>query len=98
MIPVGPIIADILQNNSLQASGFTFSELYDDGAPHGKPEIYFLAGLITYQAMYGQMASNSYVPPVSNISPLIASEFPELNAFIWERLNHYNANGVRIWP
>jgi len=98
MIPVGPIIADILQNGALQASGFTFSELYDDGAPHGKPEIYFLAGLITYQAMYGQMASNSYVPPESNISPLIASEFPELNAFIWARLNYYNASGVRIWP
>jgi predicted RecA/RadA family phage recombinase len=98
MIPVGPIIADILQNSSLQASGFTFSELYDDGAPHGKPEIYFLAGLITYQAMYGQMASNSYVPPVSNISPLMASEFSALNAFIWQRLNYYNTNGVRIWP
>ncbi|EGG94837.1 hypothetical protein IMCC1989_2240 [gamma proteobacterium IMCC1989] len=101
MIPVGPIIADILQNTSLAASDFSFSDLYEDEAPHGEPNLYFLAGLITYQAMYGQVASNSYVPPISSVngvSVLIANDFVALNNFVWQRLNYYNANGVRIWP
>lgn len=101
MIPVGPIIADVLQNTDLQVSSLTFTDLYEDNSPHGRPNIYFLAGLITYQAMYGQMVSNSYVPSTDTfggVSNTIANDFPALNAFVWQRLNHYNNHGVRIWP
>jgi len=96
MIPVGPVIADILQNANLQASNFTFPQLYEDESPHGTTDLYFLAGLITYQAMFGQEAPSDFAVP-SNISPLIAGDFPALNQYVWERLNHYNTNGVRIW-
>ena len=105
LIPVGPIIAEILQNPSLQASALSFSDVYEDNSPHGWPNVYLLAGLITYQAMYGQMANSDYVPvnpnelePQDAISGLIANDFAAINEFVWQRLNHYNANGVRIWP
>lgn len=97
MIPVGPVIADVLTNPALQASNLAFLDLYEDNAPHGYPNLYFLAGLVTYQAMYGQQVSNSYSAP-AQISSLIANDFPALNNYVWERLNFYNANGVRVWP
>lgn len=101
MIPVGPIIADILQDGPLSLSGLSFSDLYEDEAPHGRPNVYFLAGLITYQAMYAQVASNAYTPPVNNVdgvSAEIADNYVALNSFVWQRLNYYQSNGVRIWP
>lgn len=102
-IPVGPVIADILQNDTLAASRLSFTDLYEDESPHGKPNIYFLAGLVTYQAMYGQKVSGDYRPPVDSfggVSSELAGEenFTALNDFVWERLSYYNANGVRIWP
>jgi len=101
-IPVGPIIADILQNDALAASQLSFTDLYEDESPHGKPNIYFLAGLVTYQAMYGQQVSEAYRPtidPFGGVSGQLAGQenFNALNNFVWERLNYYNANGVRIW-
>lgn len=102
-IPVGPIIADILQNDALAASQLSFTDLYEDESPHGKPNIYFLAGLVTYQAMYGQQVNANYRPPVDpfgGVSSELAGDenFNALNDFVWERLSHYNANGVRVWP
>lgn len=97
MIPVGPVITDILNNQSLQASSYKWSELYEDNSPHGTDDLYFLAAIATYQAMYGQKISDSYKVP-SAISSLVGNEFDAINSFVWERLNHYNANGVRIWP
>ncbi len=101
MIPVGPIMAEILQNPALLASSLSFSDMYRDEAPHGWPNADFLAGLITYQAMYGQMANENYVPPVNStygVNAAISSDFSALNQFVWQRLNFYNSQGVRIWP
>ncbi len=109
MIPVGPIIADILQNPSLQASNLDFGGIdgaisyitqdsaYEDGAPHGTTNLYFLAGLIAYQAMYGQPVVDTYSVP-AEVSDFIANDFVALNSYVWERLAGYNSNGVRIWP
>ena len=97
MIPVGPIIAEIMEHPTLQAASLSFSDLYVDTDPHGTRDLYFLAGLITYQAMYGQPAAASYTPP-AEIHSAISNDFPALNACIWERLEAYNNNGVRIWP
>lgn len=97
MIPVGPVITDILDNKSLQASNFKWVELYEDDAGHGTVDLYFLAAIATYQAMYGQKISDSYRAP-SSINSMIGKDFAALNDFVWQRLNHYNSNGVRIWP
>ncbi|MGH1543161.1 MAG: immunoglobulin-like domain-containing protein [Arenicella sp.] len=97
MIPVGPIISDIMTNSALQTSQMAWQELYDDNAPHGTPDLYFLAGLVTYQALFGQPVIDSYTVP-SQIDLTIANEFSALNDYVWQRLNFYNDNGVRVWP
>ena len=97
MIPVGPIITDILNNKSLQASNYKWVDLYEDNSPHGTDDLYFLASIATYQAMYGQKVSGSYKVP-SSISDLIGKDFVALNEFVWQRLSHYNGDGVRVWP
>jgi predicted RecA/RadA family phage recombinase len=106
MIPVGPIIAEILENSALQASALNFNDMYFDTAPHGTPNTYLLAGLITYQAMYAEKANASYIPPITSqgdfsdggVSREIAEDFSAINDFVWERLNHYNNSGVSVWP
>lgn len=97
MIPVGPIIAEIMENNAFQTAGLNYESLYVDNDPHGTPNLYFLAGLITYQALFGQAVDINYIPP-AQIAPEIINDFAALNTFVWNRLNHYNANGTRIWP
>ncbi len=97
MIPVGPIIADILTNPALQASRLAVSDLYEDSAPHGYDDLYFLAGLVTFQATYRQQPPDTYRAPAS-ISRLIADDFAALNDYVWQRLNDYDASGIRVWP
>lgn len=96
MIPVGPILSEIFTNSALQTSNMTWEERYDDNDPHGKPSLYFLAGLITYQAMFGQPVADAYVAP-TEIDARIRDEFAALNDFVWQRLNFYNSNGVTVW-
>jgi len=68
MIPVGPMIADMMGNapyNTILAN-----ELYEDDAPHGTESIYFLAGLATYMAIYGEKAPATYSPPNTILSDI----------------------------
>jgi len=97
MIPVGPVITDILNNQSLEASKYKWSELYEDNSPHGTVDLYFLASVVTYQGLFGQKVSDSYKVP-SSINDYVRKDFVALNEFVWQRLQHYNANGVRLWP
>lgn len=97
MIPVGPVISDILNNKALKASQLAWSELYEDNSPHGTTNLYFLAALVTYQAMFGQKVTDEYKAP-GDIHSLIGEDFIALNDFVWQRLQHYNGDGVRIWP
>lgn len=97
MIPVGPVITDILNNQSLQASKYKWSELYEDNSPHGTVDLHFLASVVTYQGLFGQKISDSYKAP-SSINDYARKDFVALNEFVWQRLQHYNANGVRLWP
>ncbi|MFK7808516.1 MAG: T9SS type A sorting domain-containing protein [Saprospiraceae bacterium] len=61
MIPVGPILAELLSDGIL--SNIPITELYEDDAPHGRATLYFLAGLITYTAIYQMEAPLSYEVP-----------------------------------
>lgn len=58
MIPVGPIIATILDQPFM--ANVTWAQLYDDNSPHGREPIYMLAAFICYRAI---MREN---PDVSN--------------------------------
>lgn len=96
MIPVGPIIGKILSETEL--INIPITELYEDDAPHGRPTIYFLAGLITYMAMYGLEAPSDYQIP-NTVHELVSDHYEEVVDLVWEELNEFNfENGSsRVW-
>jgi hypothetical protein len=88
LIPVGPIISELL--NQPPYNSIPVDSLYEDDAPHGRPSIYLLAGMITYMALYQEQAPISYQPPTEFIDPLIISEYPNLVNHIWSELLAFN--------
>ncbi len=91
MIPVGPIIVGLLNDTPLSTMAVT--DLYEDDAPHGLPSIYFLAGLITYMAIYEEMAPSSFIVPPT-VHPTLASHYNTVANYIWtELLNFNDGNG-----
>ena len=81
MIPVGPVIAELM----LQAPYNTIpvTDLYEDNAPHGTATIYFLAGLATYMAIYGEEAPTTYTVPAS-INSTIGSNYTAIADDFWD--------------
>ncbi len=92
MIPVGPVIAELMSTapyNSIPAI-----DLYEDNAPHGRASIYFLAGLASYMAIYGEQAPSSYNVP-STVLPLIANNYTSIADDFWEYFQNFeDGNGV----
>ncbi|MBX2809515.1 MAG: hypothetical protein KTR20_12895 [Cellvibrionaceae bacterium] len=96
MMPVAPILADIMENNA-EAASVPFADYFENNAPHGSSNLYFLAAMIVHQIYYQTVFPDSYSAPVS-IHPLIANQLTDIAAYINERLGAYNDNGVRVWP
>jgi hypothetical protein len=70
LIPVSSVLARILTQSPLNVLDVT--DLYTDDAPHGTPNLYFLASLVTYAVLYNE-------PPPAD-APLPASLHPHLRA------------------
>lgn len=87
MIPVGPIISGLLTETL--AGQLSPTELYEDDAPHGRPTLYFLAGLITYMAIYGEEAPSSFIPP-ETVSNVVQEQFEEITTYCWNALLDFN--------
>ncbi len=91
MIPVGPILSKLLTNTALNQ--IPILDLYEDNAPHGRPTLYFLAGLITYMAVYEEKAVSTFTIP-NTINPLVQSNLQSTIDFIWNELLAFNySNG-----
>lgn len=91
MIPVGPIISKLLSETPLQ--NIPITELYEDDAPHGRPTLYFLAGLITYMGMYQQLPPEGYQIP-NTVDEIVVTHYPEVVNIIWTELQAFvDANG-----
>lgn len=86
MIPTGPVIAEVI-NNFLQ--NIESTELYEDDAPHGRANVYFLAGLVSYMSIYEEKASADLEIP-DLISTSIKDQFQEIIDFIWNYLIEFN--------
>ncbi len=71
LVPVGSAIADLLSTGPWNE--IAGDELYEDDAPHGRPTIYFLAALVTYEAMYGTSPPADFDVPGS-VHPLVADD------------------------
>ncbi len=87
LIPVGTIISKILRD--LIPNQIPFDSLYEDSAPHGRESIYFLAGMITYMAIYEQNIPNSYTPG-NAVHSVIRNNLNIIKDFTWVELNNFN--------
>lgn len=96
MIPVGPIIAKLLVETPI--CDVSFNNLYEDDAPHGRPNIYFLAALITYMGMTEEKAPSNYEVPII-IDPLIRDNYQLLIDSTWAELSRFNFSdgSSRVW-
>lgn len=95
MIPVGPIIAKLRSETPLQ--NIPFEQLYEDNAPHGRANLYFLAALVHYSALYKEPAPSN-LPDFSGLHPLIKENYRALADRVWEELNEFNGSGKgRLW-
>lgn len=91
MIPVGPAISQLLTQAPYNTIPVT--ELYEDDAPHGRASIYFLAGLITYMAIFEEKAPPTYTPPTI-VHATIRNNYISLVDVLWAELQQFNyANG-----
>ncbi len=87
LIPVGPIISKIMTD--LIPNQIPFTDLYEDSAPHGKPTIYFLAGMISYMALYQEQIPTSYMPS-NEVHSVIRDNLTAIRNFVWTELNAFN--------
>ncbi|MFT6202396.1 MAG: hypothetical protein ACJAZJ_001598, partial [Candidatus Endobugula sp.] len=98
-IPVGPVIAWLLENEPYLQS-LNFTDVYGDSAPHGTENIYLLAALVAYHAIYQtppDLANFTIPSDATQIRSEVANNLPSIIAAIEARLNFHNANGVRVW-
>ncbi|MFL0802573.1 MAG: hypothetical protein K6L81_02575 [Agarilytica sp.] len=98
-IPVGPIIGWLFENESYLQS-VDFNQVYGDSAPHGSENIYFLAALICYRAIYGQdpnIASFTFPAGATQMLPEVTDNAAALVSAVRSRLNYHNANGVLVF-
>lgn len=86
MIPVGPILSKLYENTNVGQIPIT--ELYEDNAPHGRPTLYFLAGLTTYMAMYRQKLPDDYPVP-NTVHPNVGNHLATIIDYIWEELTTF---------
>ena len=80
LIPVASVLADVMQNTALSA--LKAEELFSDDAPHGTANTYFLAAMITYSALYNDVAPELRDFPDA-IHPLIAENYEQVANRIW---------------
>lgn len=92
LIPVGKLISEIV--NNVITTPIAFDNLYEDSSPHGRASTYFLAGLITYMAMYEEQPDLSNYDPGTTVIPEIRNNLTAINTYIWTELMAYNfSNG-----
>jgi hypothetical protein len=87
MIPVGPMIAEMMGTAPYNA--IPANQLYEDNAPHGRETIYFLAGLATYMAIYGEKAPSSYTP-LNTVLPEIINNYTTIVDDFWDYMVAFN--------
>lgn len=91
MIPVGPILSNIL--TQAPYNQIPVANLYEDDAPHGRPTIYFLAGLVTYMATYQEIAPLNYQVP-NTVDSVVRANYNAIVNIIWTDLLNFNIAGT----
>ena len=79
LVPVATVLAKLFKDTEL--SKISAEDLYQDEAPHGTANLYFLAGAITYAALFDSELPNFAELPES-LHPLIAANWQDIRALI----------------
>ena len=87
MIPTGAIISKFITGPLGQ--NIPFDEIYEDSAPHGRANLYFLAGMITYMAFYEEQIPDGY-DPGNIIHDEIRNQLAAISDFMWDELMAFN--------
>ena len=96
MVPIGPVITQLLENTSYLSS-LSFTDLYADDAPHGTRTTYLLAAVIIYRALYGVNPSDTYIPSSTQVAPELVNNFANLLRDVETWLTYYDQNGVLVF-
>jgi hypothetical protein len=84
LIPVASILAQLIGKGGL-LENMPAQALYEDDAPHGTPELYLLAGMITYAALFDAPPPASYQPPAT-MHPDLVTNYPQIAETIWQSM------------
>jgi hypothetical protein len=87
MIPVGDIISKVL--TEVIPGAVPFRSIYEDSAPHGRPTLYFLAGVVTYMALYEEKVPSDYMPDAT-VHPGVRANLEDIVDFAWDELNAFD--------
>jgi hypothetical protein len=99
MIPVGPIINDLIENEAY-LSTLVYSDLYGDNAPHGTENTYLLAGMICERALFKRstnIAGFSLPGGTTQLSTEVTNNLQAIADYVETRLDFYNTNGVNVY-
>ncbi len=98
-IPVGPILGDLIENESYMST-VVWTDIFGDASPHGTETCYLLAGLITYIALYRttpDLTGFSIPSGATQIISEVSSNLNDIASYIADRLTYYHDNGVRVY-
>ena len=84
LIPVATVLARLLSETGL--SEIDAEDLYQDDAPHGTANLYFLAGAITYAALFDSELPNFTDLP-NNLHPAIAANWENVRTLIGDEIS-----------
>ncbi len=87
LIPVGPIMSGLI--TGVLSDQVPFDHWYEDSAPHGRPNLYFLASLITHMSIYEEPVDSS-IEIDSQIHPAIRNNITSIIDYIWSELQIFN--------
>lgn len=99
MIPVGPVIFDLLDNESYMST-VTYADLFSDASPHGQQSVYFLAGIVMSIALHKALPDlSSFSVPVgaTQVISEISSNLPAIAAYVQARLAYYSDQGMKVY-
>lgn len=96
MVPYGKIWGELAQD---YLTGMDVEDWCEDQAPHGTPNMYFIAAAVAYSSFYGEMLPASYVPPAPLHADIIAN-WATIRQVIWDRLIAYvdGSGDNRVFP
>lgn len=87
LIPAGQMISKVL--TEVIPDAIPFDSLYEDSAPHGYTNVYFLAAMATYMAVY-QEPTPAAVDAGPFIHNAIRDNYIEIRDTMWEYLQDFN--------